>query len=304
MGRMEDDVNPRRRYHAPRRRAQAKQTRADVLAAAHELFTTRGYVATTVGDIAAGAGVAVDTVYAAVGRKPALLRELLEAAISGTDHAVPAEQRDYVRAIRAATTAREKITRYAAAVGAIGPRTAPINAALRDAATNDADCAALWQEVSERRAANMLLFAADLRGVGGLRTDLSDREVADIVWSMSAPEYYLLLVEGRGWSPQHFADHLADAWCRLLLAELPHPPDPRPPDPRPPDPRPPAPRPPDPRPPDLDPPGPGRPTCTHSTPPAPRGHRKSGGADQPLRARGVSGWPPFQVAAISGTPGR
>jgi len=168
-------------------------------------------------DIAALAGVAVDTVYAAVGRKPALLRELVETSISGTDRAVPAEERDYVRRIRAATTAREKLGVYADAVAGIGQRHAPVFLALRDAAATDADCAALRREIAERRAGNMLLLAADLRATGELRADLSDREVADIVWSMNAAEYYVLLVHERGWPSQRFGAWLADAWSRLLL---------------------------------------------------------------------------------------
>ena len=51
--------------------------------------------------IAKRAGVALDTVYATVGRKPTLFRLLVEGAISGTAQPIPAEQRDYVRAIRA-----------------------------------------------------------------------------------------------------------------------------------------------------------------------------------------------------------
>src|SRR3954470_15128365 len=89
-----------RTYRSARRSAQALATRRTVLDAARELFVARGYLASTVADIAATAGVAVDTVYAAVGPKPVLLRELVETALSGMDVAVPAEERDYVRAIR------------------------------------------------------------------------------------------------------------------------------------------------------------------------------------------------------------
>lgn len=46
---------------------------------------------------------------------------------------------------------------------------------------------------------------------------MTDQDVADILWSMNGAEYYLLLVSRRGWSPQRFADYLADAWARLLL---------------------------------------------------------------------------------------
>ncbi len=215
---MPDDVNPRRRrYTAPRRAAQAAATRRAILDAARRLFTERGYTATGVGDLAAAAGVAVDTVYASVGRKPELMRALMETAISGTDDAVPAEERDYVRRIRAASDARQKIAIYADAVAVIGERMAPVYRALREAALTDSDCAAFRDEISTRRAANMRLFAADLRGTGQLRDDLTDDQVADIVWSMNDADYYALLVVGCGWTPTQYAAWLADAWTRTLL---------------------------------------------------------------------------------------
>lgn len=159
----------------------------------------------------------MDTVYAAAGRKPALLRELIETSLSGTDQAVPAEQRDYVLRVRAAGSAREKLAIYAVAVAEVGVRMAPIHRALAEAAVSDQDCAALRAEISARRAMNMRLFAADLRATGELRADLSDDEVADIVWSMNAAEYRTLLVGERGWTAERFGTWLADAWTRLLL---------------------------------------------------------------------------------------
>jgi hypothetical protein len=146
-----------------------------------------------------------------------VLRELVETAISGGDHAVVAQQRDYVAAIRAAAGAREKLAIYAAALVKIQQRLAPVFVALRDAAVHDPDCAALWTEISERRARNMREFAADLRATGELRPDLTDDEVADVVWSMNAAEYWLLLVGQRGWQPERFGSWLADSWTRSLL---------------------------------------------------------------------------------------
>ena len=84
----------KRRYDTTRRQQGAARTQAAILDAARELFGTRGYAATPMTAIADQAGVALDTVYAAVGRKPELARLLVETAISGTDQAVPAEQRD------------------------------------------------------------------------------------------------------------------------------------------------------------------------------------------------------------------
>ncbi len=214
---MSDSVKPRP-YRSPAREEQARRTRQAILTAARELFTEQGYAATTIAQIAAAAGVAVDTVYASVGTKPVLMRLLMETAISGTDQAVPAEQRDYVLRIRAATTAQDKIGLYAAAVTEVNARLAPLHLVLRGAAATAPELAGIRDEISERRAANMRLFAQDLAATGQLRPGLDPDEVADVVWSMNSAEYFTLLVRERGWDPARFATWLAGAWCRLFLA--------------------------------------------------------------------------------------
>jgi AcrR family transcriptional regulator len=207
----------KRRYDATRRREGAARTRSAILDAARELFAERGYAATAMTAIADRAGVAPDTVYASVGRKPRLARLLIETAISGTDQAVPAGQRDYVRAIQAAPDAAAKITIYAAAIAAIAPRMALVLGVIQEAARDEPELAALWAEIAERRAANMRLFVADLAAVAPLRLDPD--QAADIVWATNAAEMYQLLVSQRGWSPQRYEDFLADTWRRLLLAD-------------------------------------------------------------------------------------
>ena len=207
----------KRRYDAPRRRQAAARTRAAILDAARQLFTERGYAATPMTAIADRAGVALDTVYASVGRKPELARLLIETAISGTDQAIPAEQRDYVRAIRAAPDADTKIAAFAAAVAAIAPRLAVVLGIIQQATPAEPDLAALWTQIAERRAANMRLFVADLATVAPLRIDPD--QAADIVWATNAAEMYQLLVGQRGWSPQRYERFLADTWRRLLLAD-------------------------------------------------------------------------------------
>jgi len=207
----------KRHYDASRRRQGAARTRAAILDAARQLFTERGYAATPMTAIADRAGVALDTVYASVGRKPELARLLIETAISGTDQAIPAEQRDYVRAIRAAPDAGTKIATFAAAVAAIAPRLALVLGIIQQAAPTEPELARLWNQIAERRAANMRLFVADLATVAPLRLDPG--QAADIVWATNAAEMYQLLVGQRGWSPQRYERFLADTWRRLLLAE-------------------------------------------------------------------------------------
>ena len=205
----------KRRYDTSGRREAAERTRAAILNAGLDLFTRRGYAATPMTAIAAQAGVALDTVYASVGRKSQLARLLVETAISGTTQAVPAEERDYVQAIRAAPDAETKIAIYATAMRAIAGRLAPVLGILQQAAPAEPELAAMWHQIAERRAANMRRFAADLAAVATLRVSADD--AADIIWAINAPELYQLLTVHRGWSPERYEQFLADTWRRLLL---------------------------------------------------------------------------------------
>jgi AcrR family transcriptional regulator len=207
----------KRVYDSSSRQAAAGRTRQSILDAARRVFLEKGYAAATMPAIADAAGVALDTVYATVGKKPALFRLLIEMAISGSDRAVPAEERDYVQAIRQEKDAARKLQIYAAALRSIQQRLAPLFLVLQGAAPLDSELAALWESIAQRRARNMRLFAADLAATGRLRRHLSVAKAADIIWSMNSPEFYLLLVQQRGWSPKEFEDYLADSWIRLLL---------------------------------------------------------------------------------------
>ena len=206
---MSEPVNPRA-YRSPRRREQAEATRQTVLAAAHALFSTAGYPGTAVAEVARRAGVSVDTFYASVGRKPQLLLAVHDEVLGGAD----AEQRDYVCQVRAAPDAAGKIATYAEALGRVLPRNVPLAEALRFAGQTDEGCRAVAEALDERRAANMRLFAADLRATGELRGDLTDGEVADLVWTMNSPQYFRL-VTSRG---RDYAGTVADVWTRTLLA--------------------------------------------------------------------------------------
>jgi AcrR family transcriptional regulator len=215
VGRVPQPVN-RRRYHSPVRAEAAERTRATVVAAARELFLRDGYERTSVAAVAERAGVSVDTLYAAVGRKPLLVRAVVDDVLGEGRGEVPAAARGYVEEIRAAEGARAKLLGYARAVGRLQPRLAPLVVALREAGQRDDGCREAWATLVERRAQNMRLLAADLRGTGELRADLDDDAVADIIWATNSQEYYLLLAS-RGWSPERYAEHLADLWVRLLL---------------------------------------------------------------------------------------
>jgi AcrR family transcriptional regulator len=209
----------KRAYDAAGRRAQSAETRQRIIAAARTLILECGYRATTIAAVARAADVNADTVYELVGRKPTLLRELIEQAVSGTDRPVDAEEREYVKAIGAARDPIRKLALYARAMKEIHARLAPLLLALRDASSTEPEAKAVWQEISNRRAANMRKFVGEIRDVGGLRAGLSIAEAADTVWVTNSPEVYVLLTVDRGWSPARYERWLAETWGRLLLQE-------------------------------------------------------------------------------------
>ncbi len=212
---MPEAVNTRR-YDSPLRREQAQSTRRAVLGAARALFTTRGYAETSVAQVARRAGVSVDTVYASVGRKPQLLLAVHDMVLGATDEPVPAQERDYVRRIREAEAAEQKIRLYADALAERLPETVPLDAALQQAGAREPACRELRESLGRRRRRNMRLFVEDLAATGRLRPDLDLERAADLVWSMNSPEYFRLLADA-GHTPAQYAALVADVWTRTLL---------------------------------------------------------------------------------------
>ena len=216
MGHMVREVKGHE-YDASLRRERSAARRQRIIDSARDLMIEHGYRATKVSDIAARADVNVDTVYELVGRKSALLRELIEQAISGADHAVVAEERAHVVAMRAEPDPAKKLIIYARAIRETQERLAPLLLALREASSTEPEAQQVWKEISDRRAANMRRLVGDLRDAGGLRSGLSIDEAADVVWATNSPELFVMLTRERGWSPVKYEQWLADAWIRLLL---------------------------------------------------------------------------------------
>jgi AcrR family transcriptional regulator len=211
----------KRRYDATGRRAAAEVTRQRILGAARELFLARGYAATTMAAIAEAAGVSVETIYLSVGPKAALVRYLVEMALSGTDRPVPALERAGVREIMSEPDAGRKVRLFARLVRQLQERLAPIWAVVVEAASTDAELAALIAELNQRHVGTMRLFVEHLAATGGLRAEVPPDLAADIIWAMNSPAFYRLLVIDRGWSGDTLERFLADAWHLLLTANPP-----------------------------------------------------------------------------------
>jgi AcrR family transcriptional regulator len=202
----------RRSYHSTIRRGDAPRLVCD---AARELFTTNGYLATTIEDIATAAGVARPTVFSAVGSKPAILKAVIDRAMAGDEAPVAVADRPwYHEAINEPDPARA-ITLHARNICMIVGRVALLLRALETAATVDPDAAALWAATRQKRRDGTAAIATDIASKATLRCEAE--ELADLLFTLP-PDAYFRLVTEEGWSAQRFETWLADLLHRVCIA--------------------------------------------------------------------------------------
>ena len=201
----------KREYRSTIRRGDAPQL---VIAAATRLFATKGYLATSIEDIAAEAGVARPTVFSAVGPKPVILRAVVDQAIAGDDAAVPVAERAWWREAVDEPDAATAIRRLARTMTGIGQGIAPIARALETAATTDADSAEVWARYQTQRRTGLREFVEALGAKHATRWDVDT--LTDTLWMLQPSAYLRLVVDG-GWSPERYEAWLADVLTRVFL---------------------------------------------------------------------------------------
>jgi AcrR family transcriptional regulator len=167
--------------------------------------------------IADAAKVSIETIYLSVGGKSSLVRCLVETALSGGEEPVPPLEREGVQEIRNEIDPHRKLQMFARMVHLLLERVAPIWQVVLEAASTDGELRSLVVELKERHVGSMRSVIEDLAAVGRLRPEISNEIAADVLWAMNSPEFYSLLVAGRGWSGETFETWLADAWQRLFL---------------------------------------------------------------------------------------
>src|ERR1700738_1731289 len=131
----------RRAYRSSIRRGDAP---ALVREAAYRLFSTKGYLATSIEDIAEEAGVARPTVFTAVGPKPVILRTVVDQALAGDEAPVPIAERSWWREAIDEPDPARSIRLYARNMCRISSGAGPVLRALETAASIDADAAEVW----------------------------------------------------------------------------------------------------------------------------------------------------------------
>ncbi len=194
-----------RAYDSPLRREQAAATEQRILRAAYDLLVSDGYGGTTMAAVAARAGVSVQTVYKAVGSKPALVKRVYDVTLVGDDDPVPFAERPEVRAAYAEPDPARFLAAYAGLGKLLNRRLSPLlSILLAGARTGDPDLVAFAATIDGERLVGAAMVARRLDELGALRPGLTVDEARDLVWTINSPEVWHLLVERQGWT--------ADAW--------------------------------------------------------------------------------------------
>ena len=213
------DVNgrPRRRYQSSVREESARRTRQAIVDAAGELFVERGYVVTSLAEIAAAAGVARPTVFTAFGSKPALLRQVLDQALAGDDAPVAVADRPWFRPVWDATTPGAALDAYADACVVIARRAALLFETVRRAADDAPEVAELWDTLQRNRRAGAEMVVRHVQTLGDLAPGLDTQTATDTLWIFNDPAHYAALTLQRGWPEDAFRRWLAGTMRRALL---------------------------------------------------------------------------------------
>ena len=206
----------KRAYDARRRRERAEQerqaTRLRVVEAARRLFLQRGYVATTVADIAREAGVALQSVYKAGHSKADLLHHVRDLAVAGDDQQVMLLDRPEFIAIRAETNPNRQVEMFASLVAATMERLAPVWVAYREAAAVDSKAAANLVTAHQRRHHT---FASVICAIPRHRLRHSPEESTETAWAIASPDVYLLLQSVLEWDADRYS-----AWLSRTLSDV------------------------------------------------------------------------------------
>lgn len=214
---MVDDVKSPRRYNSTHRQEQARRTRWTIMRTAHQLFLDLGFAATTMPLVAERAGVSVQTVYKNFASKAGLAKAVFDTAMAGDDDSRPMREREALSAVRDATDPRRRLELYGRFLAEVAPRHVPVQLLIRDAASNDAEAAAVWERLQEERLRGMTLFAKHLHRDGHLAPGVSVREATDVLWTYNSAELFDLLVLQRGWSPRRYGTWVSHQLASALL---------------------------------------------------------------------------------------
>jgi len=188
------------------RKERAQATRRRMVEAAYKLFSERGW-GVPLTEIAAEAGVAVQTIYFTFHTKVALLQSALQLAVLGDELPLAPHERPWFHAMAADPDAGKAIGMIVENTFPIFGRVGPLTGVFRSA---DAEVAALWAHSEELRLDGYRKLLDAVAKKAKLKVDR--KQAVDVLFVMLSPDVYWSFVSERGWPP--------DLWRRWTTEML------------------------------------------------------------------------------------
>jgi AcrR family transcriptional regulator len=209
-----------RPYRSELRETQARQTRARVLDAAATEFAVRGYAGTTLGAIAASAGVSVETVKLQ-GAKHELLLGAWQRRLPGGDAevAAPILEDEARRAQIAELSDADLVASFVVQAAEISAAGSGLWQAFASAARFDPQVRAAFESTIEVRREEFRLIVGLLDARGMIRHQRPRAMLASELAVIASAEVYEQLVVDSGYTREQYEDWLLRAIDRLALAE-------------------------------------------------------------------------------------
>jgi AcrR family transcriptional regulator len=199
----------KRKYNASDRKLQAGQTRERILDAARLVISRKGFAEATFDAIAAEAGVAIPTVYAAFGSKSGIMQALMSRA---------AFSEDYGKLVRESNASNdpEKRLRIAAKIarGIFDSLRCEVEV-LRGASAIAPEFIREREQMRYERQGGLIEFL-DKQGVW--RPGITAPIARDILWTLTSHDIHRRLVDERNWSSDRYEEWLGDTLVSSLLA--------------------------------------------------------------------------------------
>lgn len=189
-----------------------------MVAAAYTLFSDRGYEGTSMVEIAAEAGVAVQTLYFTFETKSRLLQEAFFQAVLGDSPTPPHEQPWFDRMLRARYIGAA-ISHMVDGSTDIFAKVAPLVASVRAVAA-DPEVAQIWAQQEEMRRRGYSDVVRTLSSKRPLHQGLTEQKATDILLVVLSPDVYRAYVVDCGWSKSEYRAWATDTLYYQLFRDV------------------------------------------------------------------------------------
>ncbi len=186
-----------------------------MLASARDLFVAQGYAATTMGQVATHAGVAVQTLYYTFQTKGKLLCEVIEGVAAGDDPE-PVAQRPWMAEMLTALSGQRVLALAVEHGTGIYERAAPLWPSVNAAAAADPYVQHYWEGVTANRRAGQARMVSRLSDLGALRDGLPPQRATDLVVVLFGHDVFRGL-RGAGWTVTDYKVWLHTTLVQQLL---------------------------------------------------------------------------------------